>query len=168
MQQFSRNGHVTIGNEIIHPRYVHGHRPHTEDPVAHEKYAFHVQRERERLSAGVQAHGSAGVLFCAMCRFEDVCTEPGKRRVMRPVIEVPGRILTRINPHKVETTMIMHIRPGWEDLRNFIRGSPANNGGCASSTPTCSVHSFGAIWHRESAAFSWHRLHVIHTLGGVT
>ncbi len=57
---------------------------------------------------------------------------------MRPVIEVPGRILTRINPHKVETTMIMHIRPGWEDLRNFIRGSPGDNGGCVSfTTPRC-------------------------------
>ena len=63
---------------------------------------------------------------------------------MRPVIEVPGRILTRINPHKVETTMIMHIRPGWEDLRNFIRGSPAENGGYASSTSTCFMQRYSA------------------------
>lgn len=84
-----------------------------------------------------------------MCRYEDVCTEPGNRRVMRPVIEVPGRILTRINPHKMETTMVMHIRPGWEDLRSLIRGPPGDKGGCASLPAPGCVRGCSAVWHED-------------------
>jgi len=88
------------------------------------------------------AQRSANVLLGAMYRWEEVCTEPG-RRVKRPVIRVPGRILTRIDPQKMDTTMVMHIRPGWEDLRDFIRGTPDGNGGCALSTTH--LITFGAM-----------------------
>ena len=94
----------------------------------------------------VPSDESTDVTACAMCRNEDVCTEPGNQTVRRPVIKVPGRILTRINPHKMETTMIMHIRPGWEDLRNFIRGPPGDKGGCASPTATSPARFRSAVW----------------------
>lgn len=31
-------------------------------------------------------------------------------------------ILTRINPNRKETSMIIRPRPGWEDLRAFLAG----------------------------------------------
>lgn len=60
----------------------------------------------------------------ALCRYEEACTGSGSR-VLRPVIELPGRFLTRILPDNTETTMVVHIRPGWEKLREFLIGKDA-------------------------------------------
>lgn len=42
----------------------------------------------------------------------------------RPVIrdEARGVMYTRIQPTRRETSMIMHIRPGWEQLRTWLTG----------------------------------------------
>ena len=145
MQQFCRNNHVTIGKDTIHPRCGPWQQTRQEDKKFTGKCCL-SELCRPKSPACWQAGRSTGVTPCAMCRYEDVCTEPGKRGVMRPVIEVPGRIITRINPLKMETTMIMHIRPGWKDLRDFIRGPPGDNGGCASLTATGSVQWCSAVY----------------------
>lgn len=58
-----------------------------------------------------------------MLRFETV--EEG---LNRPVIRhlEKGFILTRIEPHLPETSMIIRIRPGWEELRAAILGQDGN------------------------------------------
>ena len=60
----------------------------------------------------------------ALCRYEEAYAGSGKR-VLRPVIKLPGRFLTRILPDNTETTMVVHIRPGWEKLREFLIGRDA-------------------------------------------
>ncbi|GAX81116.1 hypothetical protein CEUSTIGMA_g8550.t1 [Chlamydomonas eustigma] len=44
------------------------------------------------------------------------------RPVIRTMISGMQVILTRIDPAKKETSMILRPRPGWEDLRSFIAG----------------------------------------------
>lgn len=41
----------------------------------------------------------------------------------RPVIRLPelGLVFTRIDAERRETSMIMHIRPGWSSLRAYLR-----------------------------------------------
>ena len=144
VQQFCRNNYVTIGKDTIHPRY--GPRYQTRKVCKENcRTAPLVDFLQTEVASFLEAEQCTGFTLGAMCRYEDVCTEPGKRRVMRPVIEVPGRIITRINPDKIETTMIMHIRPGWKDLRDFIRGPPDDNGGCASCTVNGRVQQCCAV-----------------------
>ena len=42
----------------------------------------------------------------------------------RPVIRLfdSSIILTRVDPRKRETSMLVRPRPGWEDLRAFLAG----------------------------------------------
>ena len=54
--------------------------------------------------------------------------ESGRRTVERPVIDIPGRYLTQIDPRNKNSTMIMHIRPGWKELYEYIMG-PQEKGG---------------------------------------
>ena len=41
----------------------------------------------------------------------------------RPVVRLPerGLVFTRIAVDRRETSMIMHIRPGWDGLRAYLR-----------------------------------------------
>ena len=61
--------------------------------------------------------------------------------VLRPILRLPasGVILTRIDPLRRETSMLVRIRPGWADLRAFLVGddrtSDAPPGG-APAVPT--------------------------------
>ena len=41
--------------------------------------------------------------------------------LQRPVVRLPGGVvLTRIDPLRPETSMIMRIRPGWEELQSYL------------------------------------------------
>lgn len=55
------------------------------------------------------------------CRLEAVALEDGTP-ITRPVIRLKeGRIvLTRINPADRSTSVIVRVRPGWEELRSFL------------------------------------------------
>jgi hypothetical protein len=54
---------------------------------------------------------------------EAVKPEGGGPPIMRPVLRLPelGLVFTRIAAERRETSMIMHIRPGWTSLRNYLR-----------------------------------------------
>ena len=56
-------------------------------------------------------------------RMEDVTPEDGGPPVARPVVRLPevGLVFTRIDAGRRETSMIMHIRPGWPSLRDYLR-----------------------------------------------
>ena len=46
--------------------------------------------------------------------------------LQRPVVRLPGGVvLTRIDPMRPETSMIMRIRPGWEELRSYLAPDPS-------------------------------------------
>lgn len=66
------------------------------------------------------------------CRYEEALLEDGTA-VDRPVIRLdqPPVMLTRIDPAKKETSMILRPRPGWEELRSYLAGeqdAPAPDG----------------------------------------
>ncbi|GLT89443.1 hypothetical protein SLE2022_074230 [Rubroshorea leprosula] len=46
----------------------------------------------------------------------------GHDRVIRPVIRLPERniVLTRINPEIRDTSVLVRLRPAWEDLRSYL------------------------------------------------
>ncbi|KAH7844554.1 hypothetical protein Vadar_029285 [Vaccinium darrowii] len=46
----------------------------------------------------------------------------GHERVVRPVIRLPERntVLTRINPEIRDTSVLVRLRPAWEDLRSYL------------------------------------------------
>ncbi|KAL7095384.1 hypothetical protein ACP275_10G020500 [Erythranthe tilingii] len=46
----------------------------------------------------------------------------GKHRVLRPVVRLPEKniVLTRINPEIRDTSVLVRLRPAWEDLRNYL------------------------------------------------
>lgn len=46
----------------------------------------------------------------------------GHERVLRPVIRLPERniVLTRINPEIRDTSVLVRLRPAWEDLRSYL------------------------------------------------
>ncbi|XP_006481010.1 RNA polymerase II C-terminal domain phosphatase-like 2 isoform X3 [Citrus sinensis] len=43
-------------------------------------------------------------------------------RIVRPVIRIPERnlVLTRINPENRDTSVLVRLRPAWEDLRSYL------------------------------------------------
>jgi len=49
---------------------------------------------------------------------DDVAAPP------RPVLRLPGCgvVLTRIDPARRDTSMLVRVRPGWDDLRSFLTG----------------------------------------------
>ncbi|KAK9069967.1 hypothetical protein SSX86_010365 [Deinandra increscens subsp. villosa] len=46
----------------------------------------------------------------------------GNERVQRPVIRLPDKnvVLTRINPEIRDTSVLVRLRPAWEDLRSYL------------------------------------------------
>ncbi|KAJ0699585.1 putative protein-serine/threonine phosphatase [Helianthus annuus] len=46
----------------------------------------------------------------------------GNERVVRPVIRLPEKniVLTRINPEIRDTSVLVRLRPAWEDLRSYL------------------------------------------------
>lgn len=42
----------------------------------------------------------------------------------RPVVRLPGEgvVLTRVNPARRETSMLLRTRPGWNALRTYLEG----------------------------------------------
>jgi hypothetical protein len=48
--------------------------------------------------------------------------------VQRPVIRLPNGliILTRIDPLNSKTSMLLRVRPGWNELRAFLAGEVDN------------------------------------------
>ncbi|KAI3805755.1 hypothetical protein L1987_21640 [Smallanthus sonchifolius] len=46
----------------------------------------------------------------------------GNERVIRPVIRLPDKniVLTRINPEIRDTSVLVRLRPAWEDLRSYL------------------------------------------------
>ncbi|KAK6120276.1 hypothetical protein DH2020_045967 [Rehmannia glutinosa] len=46
----------------------------------------------------------------------------GKHRVVRPVVRLPEKniVLTRINPENRDTSVLVRLRPAWEDLKNYL------------------------------------------------
>lgn len=71
-------------------------------------------------------------------RWEKVRLESGKQEeVQRPVIRMKDErglddslILTRINPAERRTSMIIRVRPGWEELRAYLAGETDNKQRC--------------------------------------
>ena len=55
------------------------------------------------------------------CRPECVSGEEGQD-FLRPVVRLPGKIFTRIDPKRHETSMVIRIREGWPDLSAYLRG----------------------------------------------
>ncbi len=54
---------------------------------------------------------------------EEAKSEAGVPPVKRPTIHLPnGVVVTRIDPTRKETSMLMRIRPGWERLRQWLEG----------------------------------------------
>ncbi|KAK9289962.1 hypothetical protein L1049_008124 [Liquidambar formosana] len=49
-------------------------------------------------------------------------TSDSQERVVRPVIRLPERniVLTRINPEIRDTSVLVRLRPAWEDLRSYL------------------------------------------------
>ena len=56
-----------------------------------------------------------------LCRPECVSGEEGQD-FLRPVVRLPGKIFTRIDPKRHETSMVIRIREGWSDLSAYLRG----------------------------------------------
>ncbi|CAD7703580.1 unnamed protein product [Ostreobium quekettii] len=54
--------------------------------------------------------------------------ESGNGVTSRPIIRIPeaGLVLTRIDSSKPETSMVIRIRPGWENLRAYLSGQMEN------------------------------------------
>lgn len=46
----------------------------------------------------------------------------GIHRVVRPVVRLPEKniVLTRINPENRDTSVLVRLRPAWEDLKNYL------------------------------------------------
>ncbi|KAL8517286.1 hypothetical protein ACS0TY_015499 [Phlomoides rotata] len=46
----------------------------------------------------------------------------GSHRVVRPIVRLPEKniVLTRINPENRDTSVLVRLRPAWEDLRNYL------------------------------------------------
>ncbi|KAG6433780.1 hypothetical protein SASPL_105397 [Salvia splendens] len=46
----------------------------------------------------------------------------GIRRVVRPVVRLPEKniVLTRINPENRDTSVLVRLRPAWEDLKTYL------------------------------------------------
>ncbi|KAL3617525.1 hypothetical protein CASFOL_037846 [Castilleja foliolosa] len=46
----------------------------------------------------------------------------GNLRVLRPVVRLPEKniVLTRINPENRDTSVLVRLRPAWEDLKNYL------------------------------------------------
>ncbi|KAI3473155.1 hypothetical protein Pfo_030447 [Paulownia fortunei] len=46
----------------------------------------------------------------------------GNHRVVRPVVRLPEKniVLTRINPENRDTSVLVRLRPAWEDLKNYL------------------------------------------------
>ncbi|CAA0836297.1 RNA polymerase II C-terminal domain phosphatase-like 2 [Striga hermonthica] len=46
----------------------------------------------------------------------------GNYRVFRPVVRLPEKniVLTRINPENRDTSVLVRLRPAWEDLKNYL------------------------------------------------
>ncbi|KAM0053799.1 putative protein-serine/threonine phosphatase [Helianthus debilis subsp. tardiflorus] len=56
-------------------------------------------------------------------KLEDVpVNAAGNERVQRPVIRLPEKnvVLTRINPEIRDTSVLVRLRPAWEDLRSYL------------------------------------------------
>jgi hypothetical protein len=55
-------------------------------------------------------------------RLEPALTKDGERPVTRPVIRIDRtRVFTRITK-KPDTSLLLCIRPGWDDLRLYLEG----------------------------------------------
>lgn len=52
---------------------------------------------------------------------EHVSGEDGQD-FLRPVVHLPKRIFTRIDPKRNETSMVIRIRDGWDSLSAYLRG----------------------------------------------
>ncbi|KAL2930511.1 RNA polymerase II C-terminal domain phosphatase-like 2 [Bienertia sinuspersici] len=56
-------------------------------------------------------------------QFEEVAPLSGNHEtVIRPVVRLPGKnlVLTRINPENRDTSVLVRLRPAWEDLRSYL------------------------------------------------
>ncbi|KAL5710349.1 protein-serine/threonine phosphatase [Ranunculus cassubicifolius] len=56
-------------------------------------------------------------------QFEEVRAQPiDKERIVRPIIRLKERniVLTRINPEVRDTSVLVRLRPAWEDLRSYL------------------------------------------------
>ncbi len=102
-------------------------------------------------------------------RLEEVAEEAGGSTVARPVVRLPelGLVFTRIAPERIETSMIMHVRPGWTGLREYLRPQADMSSGCDAalsaesslrSASVCSLDSpcvfgmaYGRIWSTSSS-----------------
>lgn len=101
-------------------------------------------------------------------RLEEVAGEAGGPTMARPVVRLPelGLVFTRIAPERIETSMIMHVRPGWTGLREYLRPQADMSSGCDAalsessliSTSVCSLDSpcvfgmaYGYNWSTSSS-----------------
>ena len=108
---------------------------------------------------------------------------PAPVAVARPVIRVKSphvrggeMVFTRIDPKNVDTSMIVHVRPGWNDLYAYLTGeasqahapnavrgvnkeNPATRGGpsarlsCAPCPKGSTRTRCGACWTRAAPCF---------------
>ena len=63
------------------------------------------------------------VMPVLVCSVEEAKPEAGMRPVPRAVIRLDnGVILTRIDPDRKETSMLLRMRPGWHKLRLWLEG----------------------------------------------
>jgi hypothetical protein len=75
-------------------------------------------------------------MVCLAHSMEAVEPEGGGPPIMRPVLRLPdqGIVFTRIAADRRETSMIMHIRPGWTSLRDYLRPqTDVSTGYCVST-----------------------------------
>ena len=79
-------------------------------------------------------------------KMEACATAPGEH-TFRPVIRLPSPhvrggsiVFTRIDPANRGTSMIIHTRPGWNELYAYLSGSDRAGRGDAPPTPRCSAY----------------------------
>lgn len=59
--------------------------------------------------------------------------------MQRPVVRLENNlvVLTRIDPSNRSTSMIMRIRPGWEELRQYLAGEADGKQRCVQCAGYC-------------------------------
>ena len=79
-------------------------------------------------------------------KMEACATAPGEH-TFRPVIRLPSPhvrggsiVFTRIDPANRGTSMIIHTRPGWNELYAYLSGSDRAGRGDTPPTPRCSAY----------------------------
>lgn len=88
--------------------------------------------------------------ICCAHSMEEVKPEGGGPPFNRPVVRLPelGLVFTRIAAERRETSMIMHIRPGWPGLRDYLRPQmDMSTGYCSATIPFHRLPCHACTWH---------------------